>query len=253
MNNRDAHIAGVEEERGEQEEPDEPEEEDEEEEEEEVEEEERQGKEERNDEGEDNRGDEQDGEQGVGVSVRAAEEEEEEDDEKESGHDVVVVDGDGDGTKEDQSENHPVMEGGTPDAGLIVEEERGQPVAGPGTGKRGIAVGSREEEDEGEDEEGEDEEDDEEEEERAEEVSPGVLSEAERGTRRSAKALAAAASMHELSSELFPLLVERLPEVLGQDPNFDPPGKLQCITKLAFLERKMKSLLSSPQFVEHAI
>lgn len=233
MNNRDARITGIDEERGQQEEPDEPEEEDEEEEEEEVEEEERQGKEERDDdEGEDN-GEEQDGEeQGVGVSVGAAEEEEEEeDDEKESGHDVVVVDGDGDGRKEDRSEDHPVMERGTRDAGVIVEEESGQPVAGPGTGKkRGIAaVGSREEEDEVEDEEGEDEEDEEdEEEERAEEMSPGVLSEARRGTRRSAKALAAAASMHELSSELFPLLVERLPEVLGQDPNLDPSGEPRC-------------------------
>lgn len=242
MNNRDAHIAGIEEERGEQEEHDEPDEEDEEEEEEEVEEEERQGKEERDDEGEDNVGEEQEGEeQGVGVSVGAAEEEEEEDDEKESGHDLVVVDGDGDGRKEDRSEDHPVMEGGTRDTGLIVEEERGQPVAGPGTGKkRGIeTVGSREEENEGEDEEGEDEEDEEEEEEERAEMSPGVLSEAGRGARRSAKALAAAASMHELSSELFPLLVERLPEVLGQDPNFDPPGEPLCITKLTFFKRKV--------------
>lgn len=52
-----------------------------------------------------------------------------------------------------------------------------------------------------------------------------VLTDAERGV-RTAKALAEAAAMQELSSKLFPLLVERLPQVLGQDTAESPQGKL---------------------------
>lgn len=52
-----------------------------------------------------------------------------------------------------------------------------------------------------------------------------VLTEAERGV-RTAKALAEAAAMQELSSKLFPLLVERLPQILGQDTAEPPAGEL---------------------------
>ncbi len=57
----------------------------------------------------------------------------------------------------------------------------------------------------------------------------GVLTEAERGA-RAAKAFAEAAAMQELSSKLFPLLVERLPGVLGQDAVGDLPGKKEKVS-----------------------
>ena len=50
-----------------------------------------------------------------------------------------------------------------------------------------------------------------------------VLTEAERGA-RAARASAEAAAMQELSSKLFPLLVERLPGVLGQSAGDDDPS-----------------------------
>ncbi|CAM9767746.1 unnamed protein product, partial [Ectocarpus sp. 13 AM-2016] len=50
-----------------------------------------------------------------------------------------------------------------------------------------------------------------------------VLTEAERNV-RTAQALAKAAAMHELSSALFPLLVELLPEVLGQEAAAEDPS-----------------------------
>ena len=59
---------------------------------------------------------------------------------------------------------------------------------------------------------------------RAPAAATAVLTEAERGA-RAAKALAEAAAMQELSSKLFPLLVERLPEVLGQPTGEDSSGK----------------------------
>ncbi|CAM9283745.1 unnamed protein product, partial [Pylaiella littoralis] len=53
-------------------------------------------------------------------------------------------------------------------------------------------------------------------------AAAAVPNEAGRGA-RTAKALAEASAMRELSSKLFPLLVERLGQILGQDTADTPP------------------------------
>ena len=161
--------------------------------------------------------DEEDAEETVGEQRRGERErvgDRDAAEEEEAGQDLVVVEGDG------AVAAAMVVEDSAQPRG-VVEEATVEPM-------------EEDEEDGGEDEDGNGDEDegsgDVEEGEVDEELAPAVANEAEAGrSARSAMALATAASMHELSSELFPLLVERLPEVLGQDATVDPVGKpLEC-------------------------